>query len=200
MQAVLFDVGGVLISLQKLRAQACAAFGGVDDERLWQLYNELSLPACRGQESLADCWQRIAARLGVKLPDEVLRSLWIKDFRSSIETHHDVFEIVHRLAGRYRLGIVSNTLAEHAAVHREDRLYDAFDPVVLSHEVGTTKENPAIFDLALDRIGAAPEATVFIDDFELYAKTAASRGIHPIVFRDAASLRSDLERLGVDMR
>ena len=199
MQAVLFDVGGVLLSQQKLKEGAFTAFGVTDREGFWRIFNEESLPACRGEENLAACWRRIGARLGTELPAEVASSLWIDDFRTGIRVNQDVFEIVRRLAGRYKLGIVSNTIAEHAAIHKEDGLYELFDPVVLSHEVGMSKDNPAIFDLALARLGTAPEATVFIDDVEIFAETARSRRIHPIVFHDARTLRNELDRLGFDV-
>ncbi len=54
MQAILFDVGGVLISHHGFLERALAVFPGVEAEVFWTVFNEIALPACRGEESLAN--------------------------------------------------------------------------------------------------------------------------------------------------
>jgi len=50
MQAVLFDVGGVLVSLGKLKEKAFAAFGVADRDQFWRLYNEIEPVSCRRRQ------------------------------------------------------------------------------------------------------------------------------------------------------
>ena len=68
------------------------------------------------------------------------------------------------LAGRYRLGIVSNFYGNLEAVCESSGLAALFDVMADSHCVGAKKPDPAIFRAALDALGAAPETTLFVGD------------------------------------
>jgi len=64
----------------------------------------------------------------------------------------------------YQLGLLSNA-SDGAAIPLTylglDRL---FHTLVLSHEVGLLKPDPAIYHLACQRLGAEPAETVFVAD------------------------------------
>lgn len=75
-------------------------------------------------------------------------------------------ELLEWLAGRYRLGIVSNfdytptvrrVLEEAGILHR-------FDAVVVSDAVGWRKPTPAIFRAAFERLGVGPGECLFVGD------------------------------------
>jgi putative hydrolase of the HAD superfamily len=68
------------------------------------------------------------------------------------------------LSERYQLGVVSNFYGNLEAVCDSAGLCSVFKVMVDSHCVGAEKPDPAIFRAALDRLGAAPEKTVFIGD------------------------------------
>jgi putative hydrolase of the HAD superfamily len=68
------------------------------------------------------------------------------------------------LSERYRLGIVSNFYGNLEAVCDSAGLCSFFKVMVDSHCVGAEKPDPAIFQAALDKLGATPEETVLIGD------------------------------------
>jgi putative hydrolase of the HAD superfamily len=73
--------------------------------------------------------------------------------------------LLQALRGRARVGIVSNNLTREQ--HEKLRFcgFDAhLDAVVISEEAGVSKPDPAIFRIALERIGAAADETVMIGD------------------------------------
>lgn len=75
-----------------------------------------------------------------------------------------------------RLALVSNATAETAEAWPHSPLADRFDAAVFSCAVGRAKPDTAIYRLAADRIGAPPEACVFVGDGadnELTGATAA---------------------------
>ncbi|MGE5163487.1 MAG: HAD family hydrolase [Sphingobacteriales bacterium] len=68
------------------------------------------------------------------------------------------------LSERYQLGIVSNFYGNLEAVCESAGLCSFFRVMVDSYCVGAEKPDPAIFRVALERLGATPEKTVFIGD------------------------------------
>lgn len=90
---------------------------------------------------------------------------------------------------------LSNFSAETFPIAR--RLYpifDNFDGIVLSGEVGVTKPDPAIYRWLLARHGLRAEQCLFIDDRPDNIETARLMGFHAIVHTDAAALREHLVR------
>jgi putative hydrolase of the HAD superfamily len=66
---------------------------------------------------------------------------------------------------RARVGIVSNNLLEEQAEKlRVCGLDQLIDTLVVSEEAGVSKPDPAIFQLALDRLGCAAEQAVMVGD------------------------------------
>lgn len=97
----------------------------------------------------------------------------------------------------YRLGLITNNVKEGSAAWRALVPVDElFDVVIDSSEVGMRKPNPAIYHLALERLGGVdPAEAVFIDDSPgnvVGARNAGLRGIH---FEDAAQAIAELDAL-----
>ena len=82
-----------------------------------------------------------------------------------------------RAAG-LRLGVLTNNVREFRELWRGMLPFDEwFDDVVDSHEVGLRKPNPAIYQLALNRLGASAERTAFLDDVPTNVAAAESVGM-----------------------
>jgi putative hydrolase of the HAD superfamily len=75
-------------------------------------------------------------------------------------------EVLARLARDHRLAVVSNTMDTVVVPALVSALgIGAYlDAVVLSSEVGWRKPHPEIYRVALRRLGAEPESTVFVGD------------------------------------
>ena len=71
----------------------------------------------------------------------------------------------------------------------------AFDHIVASCDVKLIKPDPAIYILALDRLGYEAEECVFIDDREVNVKAAQELGIRGIVFQSKSRTINDLNFL-----
>ncbi len=88
-----------------------------------------------------------------------------------------VVQLVHDLkAAGLRLGVLTNNVAEFKEAWRGMLPFDdLFDDIVDSHEVGLRKPNPAIYQLALARLGADAGRTAFLDDVP--SNVAAAQGV-----------------------
>jgi epoxide hydrolase-like predicted phosphatase len=107
-------------------------------------------------------------------------------------------EKVRELRGRgLRMGIITNNAKEFADAWRNMIPIDElFDDVVDSSAVGMRKPNPAIYRLALERLGGiAAERAVFLDDFEPNVVAAQRVGMHGVVVEHPTDALADLDRI-----
>jgi len=72
-----------------------------------------------------------------------------------------------------------------------------FRDIVVSGVEGLAKPDPAFFRLAADRCGLAPERTVFIDDVQANVDSARALGFDAVRFTGAGPLRAELEARGL---
>ena len=181
--AVLFDFGGVVVS-SPFEAIADAGPGvlelimgdyGGDNDHPWHRLE-------RGELALADYWedlQKRAAEAGVALDASKLAGMY-----GRLAVHDEVVARVRALrAEGYRTGLVTNNVREAGDSWRSKvPLDDLFEIVVDSCEVGMRKPNPAIYHLALERLGGvAPERAVFLDDHPANVAGAEAAGLAGIL-------------------
>jgi HAD superfamily hydrolase (TIGR01509 family) len=72
--------------------------------------------------------------------------------------------LLHKLQGRYRLGVIANQSAGLEARLVEHGISQYFDFLLGSADVGVSKPDPRIFALALEKAGCAPHEAVMIGD------------------------------------
>jgi epoxide hydrolase-like predicted phosphatase len=205
-QAIIFDFGGVMATFfrpelfQTLEADLGVQAGSLS-EILWRSpeWRLAEVGAIDEQEY----WRRIAPRLGFDTQPERTPVL-IRDLQQAlfgdVEVDPDMVHLVRGLRSRYQTGLLSNTsVSQPQRLIQRYHLEGLFDVVVLSAAVGLAKPDPAIYWLALQRLGATPEATVFVDDYEPNVAAAAEQGIQGVRFTGYEALVSALERLGVDL-
>src|SRR4029077_20688417 len=97
--------------------------------------------------------------------------------------YDDSLPVVRALRGRgVKTALVSN--CSHNTKPGVERLglYEEFDAVILSFELGIRKPAPGIYRAALDALGhPAPERSVFVDDQPAYCDGAAALGMEAMV-------------------
>jgi epoxide hydrolase-like predicted phosphatase len=93
--------------------------------------------------------------------------------------------------------LVTNNVAEFSAAWRAMVPVDElFDVVVDSSAVGVRKPDPAIFRLALERLGSVlPERAVFLDDYASNVRAAEQLGLRGVLVDDPAAAIAELDRI-----
>ncbi|AUG76047.1 hydrolase [Kitasatospora sp. MMS16-BH015] len=74
-------------------------------------------------------------------------------------------------------------------------LTDLADQVVNSARVGLAKPDPALYHLAADRVGLAPDRCLFVDDSPKNVAAAAGLGMRAVLHRTPADLATALADL-----
>ena len=195
--AILFDLGGVLVELAGVEQMLAWSPGVADTDELWRRW--LRSPAVRRFEVGGSTPEAFAAeivdefRLPVT-PDEFLRAFshWPRSL------YPGVTELLAGLAPRYRLASVSNTNALHwERCKREWSLPARFHANFPSHEVGRLKPDADYFEHVVAALGFPPARILFVDDNRINVEAAAALGITARHVRNFAALEPALATLGV---
>jgi len=87
-------------------------------------------------------------------------------FMEYVRIDEHTVEVLRKLQGKYKLGIVSNFAIPECVVKLLEThdLYKFFDVVVVSGAVNKRKPSPEIFQQALEKLGVDASETVFVGD------------------------------------
>lgn len=195
-ETLLLDAGGVLLDLdyaflrRLLEARGCLAAPEALSEAEAQARRSIHDRVANGGrvgEAWRDYFRILLNRVGLapESAEEVIDTLWEAHQRFGLWTRAipESVETVRALKARgYRIGVVSN-----AEGRVEQDLYAAgfdglLDAVVDSHVVGVEKPDPAIFRIALERMGASAETAIFLGDVpSVDVEGARAAGITPLL-------------------
>ncbi len=195
---VIFDVGGVLKTETDaaIRRDVMKTLG-ISAETLEMPWKTLTDKLGRGQIQEKDFWPQLHHLTSARnsLPDE---SLLMREYVNGHHVNEAVMSIVGRL-GRagYATAVLSNTIASHANFNHEQGVYNGFNVVMLSHEMGLRKPDPEMFKLALETLGVTADRAVLVDDAQKNIAGAQAVGMHGILFTDAPQLEARLKKLGL---
>jgi putative hydrolase of the HAD superfamily len=140
--------------------------------------------------------------LGKQLSVDLERDVDMSDFTATYFGHlHPNVALLDALADwrdrGVRLALLTNNVREWEPYWRKMLPVDElFELVVDSAYVGMRKPDLEIYRLTCERLGEAPEACVFIDDFKHNCEAAREVGLHPVWYRgDDADTIAAVEEL-----
>jgi putative hydrolase of the HAD superfamily len=197
---LILDYGEVLTHPQRSDdMRAMAGVLGIDEAPFREAYWTLRCEYDRGLPAV-EYWKRTAASLGLPPVDEAqIAALIACDIMSWTDYRDEMWEVARTFRARGgRTGLLSNGVPEIVARIHADRPLDAvFDAVVVSFQVGLVKPDPAIYRHTLDRLGAQPDTTLFVDDRAENTAAAAALGMHTITFTGSPSVADVKAALGL---
>ena len=187
MRAVLFDLYDTLVWTDwPLLRERLADTVGLTQRDLMRGFVETR--EARGIGAFGSAEGDLAAVLraaGGSPTDDQVRELTELENRAlaegGIHLYDDSLPVLRELRGRgVPTAIVSNCDHWTPPIVGALGLGHETDAVILSFEVRAMKPDPAIYRMALDRIGATPTKSTFVDDQPAYLDGAAALGMRPI--------------------
>ena len=193
---VIFDLGGVLVSVDFMRACArLEAAGGVPSARIRDLIvngREKTELDC-GRLSPRGFAARVCAAVGASLSYSEFADIWCDIFSEQRE----VTGLLDEIGKRADLILLSNTDPLHLErVGSQFGFLDKFGHLVLSYEIGHTKPARQIYERAL---ALCPQGgnIIFFDDVPEFAAAARACGLSAEQFVGVDRLKRDLVQFGV---
>jgi epoxide hydrolase-like predicted phosphatase len=191
-EAVLFDFGGVFVGSPFPTFEAHSREMGWDPDRLLELtFGPLNEDTDhpwhkveRGELSMIEARLEIITlckEAGLEVdPFVLLARAMLPQNRANPLVVDCVREL--RLAGLKTALLTNNALEIRERWRAVLPLGELFDDIVDSSEVGVRKPDPAIYELALERLGGlTPESSIFLDDLPANLEVAERLGMRGIL-------------------
>ena len=205
-KAIIFDYGEVLTNSGNpqetaRRRQYLGRRLGMSEKEVWPylFQGEPARKWMTGQYSWDQYWNAVLPPRGITDANEIAQfheKVWPQE--SSINPK--MREILHELKGHYKIGLLSNASWPEESLRdrlAQEQLLDFFDTVISSSTEGVVKPDPAIFNVALQRLNVKPDEALFVDDLEKFTESAARMGFYTFTFTNACELRSHLTHLNI---
>ncbi len=199
MQAIIFDLGGVLIDWDP--RYLYRPIFGEDVAAMEDFLARVCPPDWNRQMDAGVPFADAVAQRQREFPEHAdLIALWQDGWPQMLRAAFpDTVAILAELRQRgHRLVALTNWSAETFPIARERfEFLGWFEDIVVSGVERLAKPDPRIFRLTLERNGLEPAGTVFIDDLPANIRAAAALGLDAVHFQGARDLRADLGRRGL---
>lgn len=199
---IIFDLGGVLLDIDFQKSIDAFKILGIDnfDEMFSQFKaDELFEKLERGELNEDDFYSAIKKRTKLPVTNDEIDAAWnalILHFRTGS------LEFLEKLAGRYKLYLLSNTNSIHLKFFKQLFTKETGKPVLdayftkawYSNEIGLRKPGTKIFEFVLREENLKAAETLFIDDTLNNIETAQKLGFkthHLLPSEKIESLRID---------
>lgn len=195
-KAIIFDLGGVLLRTADFsHRERLAASLNMDRHELEEFIfgGKSGDKAQRGEISVQQHWEALQRQLNCSAQD--FQDL-LDEFFSQDLLDEDLVDYVRKLHKNYKTALLSNAWDDlRQVIAQKWHFEDAFDTMIISAEVRLAKPDPKIFRLTLDRVGAAANEAIFVDDFQRNVVAAKTVGLHAIRFQTSQQVREEMEQL-----
>lgn len=196
---IFFDLGNILVGLRsgaKLKALAIRSGHTVEAfcEKIWS--HERAHDYERGQSTCQEYFDHLARELNLEHAMDDLQEAFCDIFHPLPER----VALAHALAKKYPVALISNTCAAHIRfLEANFDFFPLFRPRIYSHEVGSRKPHPRIYEVAIQKSGALPAQSLFIDDLAENLTTPSEMGWHTLHLPPGSDLAPSLRKFGINM-
>ena len=185
---IIFDLGGVVLNLDI--KQSLRAFSEISDLSEKDVYNKFinndwAFAFEKGEITPNDFRDSVRTSINKQLTDAQIDKAWDAML---LELPYTRLKMLNDLRPKYRTLVLSNTNAIHvqtfdkivSAASGGKLIYDFFDKVYFSNEIGMRKPDTEIYSYVLDENKLDSSKTLFIDDMEENIIAAKSLGIKTV--------------------
>jgi len=196
--AIIFDLGNVLIGWD---ARLLYKRLLPDLETVERFLEEIHFLEWNAKQDAGRSFREGVAELSSQFPHhaDLIQAYDVHWEESLMPPNEQAIEIVRQLkqAG-WSLFLLSNFSTEKfELVKQKHDFLNLFDDMIISGEHETVKPEPAIFNIALQRINRAASECLFIDDSLPNIKTSRKMGFHAIHYQSPTQLQAELRKLSI---
>lgn len=206
-KAVIFDVGGVLMTEKKKRKsrkkihssgihEFVANKFGVSLDQYFDSIDSAYVKSTEGKISKNIALDTISFNLNI--PRKKVERIFIQAYKRAFKKNKWLYHVATILKKRgYKIAILSDqwALSKDALITKED--YSLFDKVFLSCDLGLRKPSKEIYNLLLKELHLKPHQVLFIDNQEWNIIPANRFGMKTILYVGNQKTKEQFAHYGI---
>ena len=197
--ALLFDLGRVVLAIDFSRAIACwAGHAGCAPEAIVARYVRDEAYQLHEMGKISDeaYFESLRTSLGIGISDAQFLEGWNAIFAGEMP---DIARLLPRAAKHMPLYVFSNTNRPHVEYFSREyaELLGHFRDIYLSSSIGLRKPDAEAFDHVVREIGVPAERIVFFDDLAENVEGARARGLTVVHVTSTEDVANALKALGI---
>lgn len=162
-----------------------------------ECYDKFKRPLQLGDKTHFDIWDQYCKCLGKELPTTIL----IKSFENT-PINALMVNLIKKISKKYSTGIITNNSKERLkTIIDKFNLIDLFKSITLSSQIGSTKTEKKIFEIALTKANVKANESIFIDNHESNLLIPEEMGFNTYFFdlkqNDISKLEKYFNKLGI---
>lgn len=178
------DLGNVLIDFDHhVAVRKVLSYTTMKEGDIYQLFFDSSITKLyeEGKIDSGEFFQMVKDSAGLNMSSKAFFPIWNNIF---FETglNKNIHNLLKRLKAGYKLIMISNINESHYKfLKKKMRIFNVFDEIVLSYEVGFRKPAYEMYKAALDASGSKFNKVFYIDDRKDLIEAAMKFGIKGVV-------------------
>jgi len=199
-RGVIFDFGKVIANFDiNLVLEGLSTICNIPSEELGRRFQADSSLA-RDFETGAISSEQFLGEVSRLCDHEFCEEEFIPIFTGIFTPIRSTCDLIRKLKGGYRLGLISNTNPWHFQYGiQKSEVFPLFDAVTVSFQLKALKPDPRLFQDALEKLDLVAEECVFIDDISAFAEAANGCLLHGIHYNGHQDLLRDLKILKISI-
>jgi len=201
-KAVIFDLGRVLIDFDHWQAaKKLTVLTNKTPQELYNLFFDSHLVQSfeAGKISPQNFFDEVKEQLNLRIGFEEFIPMWNQIFFLT-EENRQTCRLAKQLRRRYTVALLSNVNTLHFDyIKKNFPIFDGFNHIFASCELGFIKPHPMIYQKVLDKLGIEPGEAFYVDDRAELVTEAKKLGIRAFVFKGVEQLKNDLAYCGVQI-
>jgi putative hydrolase of the HAD superfamily len=205
-KAIIFDIGGVLISGGLLKKLKRGHESGVHEYMakklkvtIDQYFDAIDTAYALSIENKAPKKKILSIMAkNLKTTSSKLEKLYFKAYKRHFKKNKKLFKLAFKLKKQgYKIAILSDQWQVSQELFVSNKMRKKFDVVIISSEVGMRKPDPKIYKLTLKKLKLPAKQTVFVDNQKWNIVPAKKLGMKTILYKDVEQTKKALEKLGI---
>ena len=196
-KAVIFDIGGVVIKWDDdMVYRHASRITGMPLRRVQSGGERCIKGFEKGRTTERQFWKCVEKAAGCR---GSIKGDWLEHYVSHAKRNPEVAAAVRKLRKNgYAVAALTNVNRSHYRHNKKTGLYRLFDRVFASCRLGMRKPDRKLYLYTLRKMKLRPAECVFIDNDPGNVAAARKLGIRSVTFRNAAQMRRELRKLGVE--
>ena len=201
-RTIFFDIGGVVVDapMAGYLKLGCEFFG-CDEDTLKRATAENLAALEMAQIDSEKFWQRVCENIassgGKSVPAWKFKGFWEGLLTDRLKVDQDLVDLVRRLKAHCRVAVLSNVIKEHAVILQREKVYEHFNPVILSCNVGLRKPDPKMYDKAAELSKTSPSRCLLVDDCTDNLEAAKKAGWRTFHYTEFDEFKHAMYQMGM---